>query len=128
MNFEVKNALLDLVQKTPEYFLRELWAHGKLEVKQSARPPLLRTVASRGCTRACHRMVAFRTPGLRLTGVFRASMQWYAWVASRPYGLQDPRRCTLRDMKAAPAGSSNWTCAKPRHRPSRSVLNWIWSM
>ena len=40
MNFEVKNALLDLDQKTPEYFLRELWAHGKLEVKQSAQESL----------------------------------------------------------------------------------------
>lgn len=40
MNFEVKNALLDLDQKTPEYFLRELWAHGKLDVKQSAKESL----------------------------------------------------------------------------------------
>jgi hypothetical protein len=40
MQFEVKHALLDLGQKTPEYFLREIFSHGSLKVRQDAQKEL----------------------------------------------------------------------------------------
>ncbi|MGE0709006.1 MAG: hypothetical protein AB7N76_23390 [Planctomycetota bacterium] len=40
MSFEVKNALIDLNQKTPEYLLREIFHHGKLAVREHAEKEL----------------------------------------------------------------------------------------
>jgi len=36
MRFEIKNALTDLEQRTPEYFLQEIFHHGSLQVRDEA--------------------------------------------------------------------------------------------
>jgi hypothetical protein len=36
MQFEFKNALTDLDEKTPTFFLGEVFSHGSLKVKQEA--------------------------------------------------------------------------------------------
>ena len=36
MQFEYKNALTDLDQRTPEYFRREIFAHGDLTARKRA--------------------------------------------------------------------------------------------
>lgn len=36
MRFEVQNALTGLDQKTPAYFLEEMFAHGSLQARQDA--------------------------------------------------------------------------------------------
>ena len=36
MQFEFKNALTDLDQRTPTYFLQEIFHHGKLKVRKDS--------------------------------------------------------------------------------------------
>jgi hypothetical protein len=40
MQFEVKNALTDLDQRTPAYFLQEIFHHGDLKVREDAKVAL----------------------------------------------------------------------------------------
>ena len=51
MQFEIKNALTDLDQKTPQYFLQEIFAHGDLRVRELSKVALARMDAKRKSVR-----------------------------------------------------------------------------
>lgn len=51
MRFEVQNALRDLDQKTPAYFLEEIFSHGDLKVRTEAAQALADLDPERRTTR-----------------------------------------------------------------------------
>lgn len=51
MRFEVKHALVDLEKKTPQYFLREIFSHGSLKLRETAQVELKEIDTKRGSAR-----------------------------------------------------------------------------